>query len=204
MKEGIFDGPQIRKLLKDDENVQTFLLLKWSVLKKERGCFKNVVEKFQGNVKSPDWKKQVSRMVDSFQKLKCSMSLKLHFMDSHVEYFSRNLGNHNEGQDEKFHQGKWDENMMADYCWMLKRDAPHKESMKRKIGPHHFPKTSFHRIVVLPECRMSMGPIVILPNSKISETTYIMSDVILSNRYIAERHFPGTSFSRKSFSRIVI
>ena len=23
--------------------------------------------------------------------------------------------------------------MMADYCWMLKRDAPQKESMKRKM-----------------------------------------------------------------------
>ena len=30
--------------------------------------FKNIVEQFLGNVKSPDWKKEVSRMVDSFQK----------------------------------------------------------------------------------------------------------------------------------------
>ena len=31
-----------------------------------------------------------------------------------------------------------------------------------------------------------------------------MSNVILSNRYVAERQFPATSFSRKEFSRIVI
>ena len=40
-------------------------------------------------------------------------------------------------------------------------------------GPHHFPETSFHGIVVLPKTsyrRMSIGRIVILPNSKIAET----------------------------------
>ena len=71
-------------------------------------------------------------MVDSFKKLKCLMRLKLHFMDSHVQYFSENLEDYNEEQGERFHQdinvmeqryqGRWDENMMADYCWMLKRD----------------------------------------------------------------------------------
>ena len=44
---------------------------------------------------------------------------------------------------------------------------------KTKLGPHHFPETSFHRIVVLlkrhiVECQF--GGIVILPNSKTSET----------------------------------
>ena len=31
-------------------------------------------------------------MVDSFQKLKCSMSLKSQLMDSYVKYFPENLG----------------------------------------------------------------------------------------------------------------
>ena len=30
-------------------------------------------------------------------------------------------------------QGSWDKNMIADYCYMLKRDAPQKESMERKM-----------------------------------------------------------------------
>ena len=52
-------------------------------------------------------------------------------MDSHIEYFSENLGDYSKEQDERFHlyikvmeqryQGRWDENMMADYCWTLKR-----------------------------------------------------------------------------------
>ena len=99
MNEEIFDGPQIRKLLKDDVFVSKMI----STEKRAWLSFKNVAEQFLGNVTSPDWRKEVSRMVDSFQKLKCSMSLKLHFMDSHVEYFPKNLGDYSEEQSERFH-----------------------------------------------------------------------------------------------------
>ena len=68
------------------------------------------------------------------------MSLKIHFMDSHVEYFPENLGNYSQEQGERFHQdikvmeqryqGRWNENMMSDYCWMLQRDLPQN---KRKM-----------------------------------------------------------------------
>ena len=92
MKGRIFDGPQIRKLLKDD----VFVTIMTSTEKRAWLSFKNVFKQFLGNVKSPDWKKEVSRMVDSFQKLKCSISLKLHFMDSHVEYFTENLEDYSE------------------------------------------------------------------------------------------------------------
>ena len=63
------------------------------------------------------------------------------------------------------------------------------------ISPiHHFPETS---------CRwMSVGRIVILPNSEVTET--IMPNIIFSNHYLAERQIHDTSFSRKSFSGIVI
>ena len=64
-------------------------------------------------------------------------------MDSHAKYFPENLGVYSEEQGERFNryikvmeqrnQGKWDENMMADYCCMLKRHAPQKESLKRKM-----------------------------------------------------------------------
>ena len=60
------------------------------------------------------------------------MSFKLYFIDSHVGYFPENLGDYSEKQGETFHQdikvskqryqGRWNKNMIADYCWMLKRD----------------------------------------------------------------------------------
>ena len=99
-KEGIFDGPQIRKLLKSDV-FYTKIFTK-STEKRVWLSFKNNVEQFLGNVKSSDGKKEVSRMVDSFQNLK--MNLKLHFMDSDVEYFPENLGDYGEEQSERFNQ----------------------------------------------------------------------------------------------------
>ena len=39
-----------------------FLLLKLLVLEREHGSvLKNVIEQYLGNVKSPDWKKEVSK-----------------------------------------------------------------------------------------------------------------------------------------------
>lgn len=32
------------------------------------------------------------------------MNLKLHFLDSHLDYFPQNLGDYSEKQDERFHQ----------------------------------------------------------------------------------------------------
>ena len=82
-------------------------------------------------------------MLDCYQKLKCSMSLKLHFMDSHVEYFPENRGDYSKEQGERLrqdikvmqqqYQGRENKNIMVDHCWMLKIDAPQKESMKRKM-----------------------------------------------------------------------
>lgn len=72
------------------------------------------------------------------------MNLKIHFLDSHIDYFPENLGDFSEEQGERFHQdlkdiekryqGVWDEHMMADYCWCLKRDSPtpHKRKSIRR------------------------------------------------------------------------
>ena len=59
------------------------------------------------------------------------MSTKLHFLFSHLDYFPENNGAFSEEMGERFHQdmkqkerhyqGRWDERMMADYCWSLKR-----------------------------------------------------------------------------------
>ena len=58
----------------------------------------------------------------------------MHFFQSHLDYFPKNCGNCSEEQGERFHQdiktmetryqGRWDINMLADYCWCHKRDEP--------------------------------------------------------------------------------
>jgi hypothetical protein len=65
------------------------------------------------------------------------MSLKLNFFVSHLDYFPPNLGAVSEGQGERFHQdlknverryqGRWDVNMMADYCWSIASNDPSRE-----------------------------------------------------------------------------
>ncbi|UYV69337.1 hypothetical protein LAZ67_6003267 [Cordylochernes scorpioides] len=80
--------------------------------------FRNVCKNFLGSVKA----------------LGCNMSLKIHLLHSHLDFFPVNLGavSHEHGerfyQDissmEKRYQGKWSPGMLADYCWTLKRDVP--------------------------------------------------------------------------------
>ena len=70
----------------------------------------------------------------SFENLGARMSIKIHFLQSHLEYFSENCGDYSEEQGERFHQDiktketryqeRWDINMLADYCCCLKRDEP--------------------------------------------------------------------------------
>lgn len=142
LKEGVFDGPQIRTMFRD-----TAFTSKMNRKEKDAWqSFKAVAQNFLGNRKSPDYKQIVSKMISDFHKLKCNMNLKLHFLDSHLDKFPENLGDFSEEQGERFHQdikvmetryqGRWDVNMMADYCWTLKRESTENRKGKR---------TSLHR-----------------------------------------------------------
>ena len=109
--------------------------------------FKEVVKKFLGNYKDPDSENIVRNMLKNFKALGCSMSLKLHFLNSHLSYFPENLGDVSEEQGERFHQdikeierryqGQWNINLIADYCWMLHRECP-QAVHKRKSSKRSF------------------------------------------------------------------
>ena len=143
MKEGIFIGPQIRSVLQDD-GFEHYLsadeLAAWK-------AFKWLCENFLGSHKSPAYREGVQNLLDSYQKLGCRMSLKIHFLHSHLEFFPENPGMVSDEQGERFHQdiqlmerryqGFWSESMMADYCWMLYRDNPDTE-YKRKSYAKRF------------------------------------------------------------------
>jgi len=106
--------------------------------------FKETVENFLGNKKSENYKEIIAEMVENFRALGCNMNLKLHFLDSHIDYFPMNLRAYSEEQGERFHQdikeierryqGRWDINMVANFCWNLKRETE-KKGVKRK-GNH--------------------------------------------------------------------
>jgi hypothetical protein len=86
-------------------------------------------------------------MLEKLQILGCNMSLKLHFLHFHLDYFPGNLGDLSEEQGERFHQdvkemerryeGRWDVSMMADCCWSIKRETLCQEH-KRKSSKQSF------------------------------------------------------------------
>ena len=72
-------------------------------------------------------------MIEAFRSLSSRMSLKLHFLHSHLEFFPDNLGAVSDEHGERFHQdiavvethykGKSNANMMGDYCWFLQKQS---------------------------------------------------------------------------------
>lgn len=139
LKEGIFIGPHIRTLMNDKEFETTMIVTELEAWR----AFKDVVNNFLGNHKHPNYKNIVATLLNKFHKLGCNMSIKLHFLDSHLDFFPENLGDFSEEQGERFHQdiknmetryqGRWNVNMMADYCWSIKRDVP--DAIHKKITP---------------------------------------------------------------------
>jgi len=95
--------------------------------------FVAVVKNVLGNYKAHSYKKLVDKMLISYREIGAKMSIKVHFLHSHLDRFPENCGDVSDEQGERFHQeitlmeeryqGRWDKRMMADYCWSLKRDT---------------------------------------------------------------------------------
>ena len=99
IKAGIFDGPQIRLLLKDPAFISTKKKEELNAWK----AFSDVVKNFLGNIKSQDFCKLVESLLQAFHNSRCNMSIKVHFLHSHLDYFPENLGAFSEEQGERFH-----------------------------------------------------------------------------------------------------
>ncbi|GBL95060.1 hypothetical protein AVEN_188807-1 [Araneus ventricosus] len=100
LKEGVLIGPDIRKIMKD-ENFETKMETNE---RKAWESFKLVIISFLENEKDPNYKSIVEEMIKNFKILCCSMILKVHFLDSHLDYFPENLGAVSEEQGERFYE----------------------------------------------------------------------------------------------------
>ena len=67
-------------------------------------AFRMIVEGFLGNHRRDDYAMVVLNSIESYEKLGCRMSLKLHFLHSHLDFFRDNLGNVSKEHGEGFHQ----------------------------------------------------------------------------------------------------
>ena len=81
-KEGVFFGPQIRDLIKDEY----FDRLLRGDEKAAWDSFKFVVKGFLGNRRAQNYEELVNNFLQSYQKLGCNMSLKIHFLHSHLDF----------------------------------------------------------------------------------------------------------------------
>ena len=76
-------GPQIRKLFKDSDFSNKMNVTEKRVWE----AFENVCRNFLGNAISPEYEELVEELIFSYHDLGCSMSLKLHFLHSHLDFF---------------------------------------------------------------------------------------------------------------------
>ena len=94
----------------------------------------SVTSNFLGNNKAANYKEVVEKLIQAYKNLDCNMSLKIHFLHSHLNFFPSNCGAVSDVHGESFHQdvaamekryqGKWSSSMLADYCWTILRDNP--------------------------------------------------------------------------------
>ena len=103
-------------------------------------AFRVTVENFLGNRKDRGFESIIKTLVNSYKDMGCNMTIKLHFLHSHLDFFPKNLGAVSDEHGERFHQeilemekrysGKLSINMMADYCWSHLRDDSSSYSRK--------------------------------------------------------------------------
>jgi len=85
LKEGIFIGPQIGDLITDEY----FDKLLQDEEKEIWDSFKFVVKGFSGNRRAQNYEDVVNNLLQNYQKLRCNMSLKIHFLHSHLDFSQR-------------------------------------------------------------------------------------------------------------------
>ncbi|GBL96009.1 hypothetical protein AVEN_199970-1 [Araneus ventricosus] len=91
-------------------------------------------------------------MLTAYEAEGYKMGLKVHFLHSYIDCFPENLGAYSEEQGERFHkvhvierryQGRWDVNMLADYCWLLRRETV--DGKRKRVRRSVKEKKRFHR-----------------------------------------------------------
>ena len=108
--------------------------------------FKQMINNFLDSKKSENYADIVQDMLIVYQKLGCRMSLEIHFLHSHLNFFPDNLGDVSDEHGERCHQdisdietryqGKPSDSMMSDYCWYLHRETGAPNRRKARDQKH--------------------------------------------------------------------
>lgn len=123
IEQDIFVGPQIRRVLHSDD-FRNYLTPDqenaWT-------SFEHVIDGFLGNHKSTNYRELITTMLHNFQKIGSHLTLKIHFLKSHLDFFPEQMGAVSDEHGERFHQdiadiedrynGRYNPNMLGEYCW---------------------------------------------------------------------------------------
>jgi hypothetical protein len=99
IKEGVFVDPQIRKLFRDN----MFNNLLQDNEKKASDAFRLVSTNFLGSIRAENYKEYIED-TSFYHKLGYNMSLKVHMLHSHLNFFPNNCGMVSDKHDKCFHQ----------------------------------------------------------------------------------------------------
>ena len=95
----------------------------------EWNAFRQICHNFLGKRRAENYKQLVENLLASYEKIGCRMSLKLHVLHSHLNFFTDNYGDVSDEHEERFHQqiatmerrykGKWSAAMLGDFFGVL-------------------------------------------------------------------------------------
>lgn len=142
VEEGVFVGPQIRKVMHSDAFKQYLTCDQKTAWE----SFEAVIDGFLGKHKSNNYRRIVAKMIEDFRKIGSHLPLKMHFLKSHLDYFPDNLGAFSDEQGERFHQdlsdmedrfnNRYTPQMLGEYCWSVLRDT---RALHKRVGTkRHF------------------------------------------------------------------
>jgi len=100
IKEGTFIGPQKRELMQDkqsDEDLNETERNAWF-------SFKRICKDFLGNHRAAKYQDVVQDLLTSYKAMGCNMSLKISFLESHLDFFPENFDEVSDEHGERFHQ----------------------------------------------------------------------------------------------------
>ena len=111
--------------------------------------FLGVIQNFLKSHWSHDYLNFIESMLNQYGDIGTNMSIKIHFLHSHLDRFPGNCGAYSDEQGKHFHQdimvidryqGLWNQRMIADDYWNVKRDTDghshSRNSRKRKFTLH--------------------------------------------------------------------
>jgi len=98
IKEGVFGGPQIRKLFRDN----VFNTLLQGDEKNACDTFRLVSTNFLGNIRAKNYNELIENVLSLYHKRGYNMSLKIHMLHSHLDFFPDNCGMFSDEHGEPF------------------------------------------------------------------------------------------------------